>query len=331
MRRARALPIGLASTAIALVGGCAPEPAAISPERAISTEAPQRGTDPAPVLTGVSEGVEVHWWLADDVGGGVGACLEPFIEPPWPPDPALRERWEKSGLRLVRLPRAKFAALQSKLPAVRPRYRQWVGWPSTWIEIFRGRRVGAAPLALAGARFDPPAGISRMLMRCWPVPGTEGDAVTLQLELLFQVQTRGAEASRDPFERPRIDPPEREGENIPAIALRAAIEDGYVYVITAETPGVVWPKSSAPPQQRDGAGFAPPIDDARETAQASEPSDAVGPPLPTALTEEEQPAPRHVSFGEAMMTSTGEKPDAPRHKVVLVVLPRAPEALRLLP
>lgn len=273
----------------------------------------------APVAAGIEdqsviEGLEVRWWLADDTDGAVGAALARFAEPVREPA-AIMSRWEASGLRLVRMPRDRWPAVEPALVPLNQRVRDLVGWAPEWREVFRGRRVGGEqPIIVDGARASLDRGVFRLLLRTFPAP--PGDDASrrgeVHTELAFQVVpiTTGRNA---PFETPRLQPVQDEGEVIRRLTLSAPLDPGYVYVLTSEAPGVEW-------SARDEA--APP--DPAET-DAMNQSEAQG------VFELGPPASGPRTLGEAALGASAQETGSRGAKAVIVLMPRAPASFQLLP
>lgn len=285
-------------------GSCSPAPRA----------EPGEPRTPPPIVTTAETGIEVHWWIADDTDGAVGRVLANFAEPAHPDDSALREAWALNGFRMVRAPALELDAIVASLPPVRIHQRQWVGWVTRWTEIFRGRRAGGAtPLLIDARRRSLDRGLTRALLRAWPSFDSEGDSparAVARVDLAFQLSRVPDEASLPAFATPEIVPPELEGDVFGALTLSDAMEEGFIYIITGETPGVTW---------RAGSGASgPPPEPARAPERAG--PDPLGPPVSAPLT-----------LGEAMFTRRADENAGPPVKALLVILPRTPESFRLLP
>lgn len=298
MRR-RAILIGAA-----LLAGCADRPAA--PPVVESTAAPE----PAPAI----EGLEALWWLADDSDERMGSVLARFVEPALPVDAALRERWRASGLRLVRVPIDRLPEIERELPPIAPRYRRPIGWTAEWSEVFRGRRLAASKWSVAGAPREFPAGVTRVLTRCWPVPrpGRAGEFVHLDIGVQFERETNPTTA--DPFAAPTISREEDRGEVIRELLLAEEIEAGFAYVITCEAPAATWRESTK--QTEEETGFSP---ESIEPPAKSPPPRRVGP----------QPA-AAPTLGEASLQFESESDPPRRLRSIIVLTIRAKEGFRLL-
>lgn len=263
------------------------------------------------------EGLEVRWWVVDDTEGIIGSALGPFLDGALPSE-ARHAAWRSSGLRIARLSESELASIESAWPPNSQRYAHWVGWAAAWTEVFRGRRVGAAPVVINGRSFAPVQGVARLLARCWPVPPADPEAPpSIHLELAFQIQP--AAERPDPFERPRIEPEETRGPVLRELTAGLTLDPGAVLILTAEDPAVEWtyraPADRQPPTPT-------PADGERSAAQRSliNGSSVLGPDL-------EKP----ISFGEAMLATPGSESDPRRLRAVIILIARAHRPYRLLP
>ncbi len=276
------------------------------------------------MLTTADSGIEIHWWITSDADHRVGARLARMLEPALPQDPALRSLWRSAGLRLVRAPVSDMIPLERDLPASHMRRHQWVGWATRWTEIFRGRRAGGrAPLIVEGRRISLPMGTLRVLMRAWPGPDPQDHTrAIVRLELAFQLHHPEPAAARSLLEPPTFTPLEEEGPVFRSLTLETSLEDGYIYIITAEAPDIDWHASDAEPEPDDvipdDVAPSKPADASTQTAGSS--GDPFGPPVSSALT-----------IGQAMMTASGSESQIGSAKVLLIILPRAPDRYRLIP
>jgi len=296
--------VALTGLLAAGVASCSPAPRDRQP-----TEAP---VTPPPIVTTADAGLEVHWWITDDTDGAVGRALAAWTDPAMPPDPALRDAWSLNGFRMVRAPALDLAEISTRLPPVHMRQRQWVGWVTRWTEVFRGRRAGGAvPLLIDAQRRSLPRGTLRVLLRCWPSFEGTGDAperAVARLELAFQMDESGDEPAQSAFAAPAVVAPQSEGEVFRALTFSGALEEGFIYIITGEAPGVEW-KPGAP-------GRAPESGPSASGAA----TESLGPPVSAPLT-----------LGEAMFTRRADEDAGPPVKALLVLLPRTPDSYRLLP
>ncbi len=295
------------------LGACAsnppPPPTVVAP-RAPAVELPP-GV-PAPLVTTATDGLEVHWWLTDDSAGKVARALGAFLEPAQPSDEALRQRWESSGLRMVRAPIDRIADIEQSLPAIQQRRRQWVGWATQWTEVFRGRTAGGAgPIIVDGSARTLPRGTLRILARCWPAPargGIEGPH-QVRIEVVLQHVPEETPTAAAAFTEPAVRLPESEGECFAALAWEGVLEPGFIYLIAPEAPGIAW-----------GRGTTSPKD------QAAAPPDQPTPGAPTGPL-----ASGPLTIGQAMMSFSPGEVARGSPKAVLMFLPRPPKDYRLLP
>jgi hypothetical protein len=194
------------------------------------------------------EGLEVWWWLADDSDGQVGAAVAALMDASLAPGISERQlaRWEKNGLRWVRVPLERLGELERSARPLRVTARTAYGWPTLWTEVFRGSRVGrtggrAVLVTDEGGEGVTP-GRLRMIARCWEAPtiGASGPTEAVRLELAVQSQTKGISPDDEPFALPKVMPAEEQGDVLRALTIETTLERGAAYVITSEKPGVVW-------------------------------------------------------------------------------------------
>jgi len=203
--------------------------------------------------------------------------------------------WSLNGVRWMRLPASKLGELEAALPAVQQKEQAWVGWASTWTEVYRARAEssGVALADVEGSRLLAP-GRARLIARCWSAPefGPDGGLVQrLRLELTVQsmsTRRRGGDDLRDPSGAGIED----QGPVVRGLTVETALDEGFVEVITSERPGVVWGVE----------------------ALAGEPAGAEGGYGP--------PAPEVRSLGDVLMVTSGIGRDGPPLKAVLVLVPR---------
>lgn len=291
----RALCVLCASVAILFVG-CAKK------KVAAEGEAPAVGVVEAPAAPIAKSGLEVWWWLADDSNGQVGEIVAGLSDPAVAPGVTekQRERWERNGLRWVRVPAEKLAELERSARPLRVTARTAYGWPTAWTEVFRGSRVGRGSGRVVlvtdqgGEAVTP--GRMRLLARCWeaPMAGPDGLTTAVRLELAVQSQTKGITPDDEPFALPKVMPSEEQGEVLRILTVETTLERGAAYVITSEKPGVVWGVSEEDMAvQSDGHGTQ------------------YGPKGPTPTT-----------VGEAMMTASVPEEKGKVAKAVVVVIVR---------
>lgn len=302
-------------------------------------QAPRSTAAPAPIVTTANDGLEVHWWIADDTDGAVGHALSIYADPALPDAEHIRARWNANGLRMVQVPQEQFAGLQSRLPAVRAQRKLWVGWVTSWTEIVRGRRAGgASPLIIDGQRSPMPFGVLRLIARCWPAPAEPqaadqwGGPAMVRLELACQLQVEENADVRDVFAQPRIAAVQDEGPVFRQLTLETLLDPQFVYVITSEAPNVVWSSRGASMTQTlspqapvnsgagDDASAGEPEASFEVEVRAALPFDSIGPPVSSPLT-----------VGQAMLSASHSETGWRDIRIIVVLIPRALERFQLLP
>ncbi len=262
-----------------------------------SKPAPRSAANFDPSIRGGTNGLEVRWWLTGDTNARVAAVLAPYISNPLPMTPAQAERWNLNGFRMVRAPLAHLPSLQSQLPPIAAIQSTWLGWAREWIEAMRGRRVRPDRALIIDANpRELPAGSLRFLARAWSAPSASGPVLRVELATQLLEQSK-LDIQSDPYARPAILPAEQEGEVFRGLTLAAALEPGFVYIITAEKPGIVWGEETDTPEER----------------LTNDPS--FGPELPRPLT-----------LGQAMLSATAADTGSAPAKALVVLVPRLPTA-----
>lgn len=279
---------------------------------------PERGPGAADPARVERPGLEVVWWVADDTEGRAGMALAAHLDPPQPEAAAVRERWRTSGLRMARVPLERLEQIQAATPSIAQRYRQPIGWTPAWTEVFRGRRVGEHPVAIAGARRTLPRGVMRLLARCWPSPAA-GSEPLIHLDLAWQCQPDALSKAANPFERPVTLTEDQRGEIITELTLDAAVAPGFAYLITCEAPATEWLTRRVEGGAHE-SGFSPPPELADSPPIRAAPAGPLAPMLGTPLT-----------LGEASLGSVSNDETPRKSKAIIAVIVRAAPGYRLLP
>jgi hypothetical protein len=274
-----------------------------------------------PLVDRVSKGLEVQWWVADDTDGAVGAALFDLADGAAPLPPERARALIDNGLRLVRVPIAKLAELQTRLPTLRTLERTWFGSVVDWKPIFTGLRleptIRAAEGNVRASTSDPvllingvpervAPGVLRIIGRSWTASSTAGEA--LRLEAAVQLQTAVRDQAVAALKLKNAGPTSvvEEGRVFASTSLDIALPAGFAYVLVPESPGVEWKDARA--RKR-----------AKAEAQAGEGSGTAGPDVAPPRT-----------IGEAMMSVQSRPPTGPNDspalrrpiKAVVVLVPR---------
>lgn len=182
------------------------------------------------------DGVELRWWAANDRAGAAGAAIGSVMSPGAVLPPALAQRWNESGLRLVRVPRESIQTLLDAAPPAGQFSRDWKGWMGRWTPVFRGAAIDRrAGFVIDGRRESLGPGAPRVLMRAWPAPTAQGPVVRLDIALQF-VDGRTDASRLTPDRASPVDA----GRVLTALTAELALDPAFVYVLTSETPGVQW-------------------------------------------------------------------------------------------
>lgn len=290
----------LAALFAAWVGGCAP---AAAPRARAEPFAPPHATTSAdilaePVVAGGASGLELRVVVVDDVDESVARALQRFVGEPSPLDDATARRWRDGGLRMVRVPLGELASVLASLHLTGRLDREWLGQCPDWRPLFLSASTSAGqPVRVEGGLMRPGEGRFRVLIRGWTAP-TGGDPV-VRVELAVQHVPAHTDA---PFSAPAARSLLAEGLVFPSLAVRAALEGGAAYVIVPESPEADWTGPGAGASERDAA---PPAQGPREA------------PSPT--------------VGELTLMGNTDRVTGRANKAIVVLIPRVPARLTLLP
>lgn len=272
-----------------------------------------RDTSPSPRL-GLSvdrsssiDGVELRWWAANDNANGVASAIASVMEHGQVLPSRLADRWDESGLRLVRIPRDKLPALLAAAPPQGQYARDWKGWMGQWLPVFRGPPIDhRATFTIDNRPRLLGPGAPRVLMRAWPAPTALGPVVRLDLAFQFADDTapipEGPAAGFIPANTQAI----RAGQVINELTAELALDPAYAYLLTCESPGVAW---SDPPQSSDAQ---------------SPPPDASAPPAPGPA------AAPSTTIGQRLF-SFSLADSAQKRRIIVVIVPELASDFALLP
>lgn len=308
MRRSAAAIPTAATALAACLAGCAG-----APTDAVATATPPVAMDViSPVVRGANDGLEVQWFIIDDEQNQLFDTLLPYAHQPFPIDEPTRADWAVNGMRLVRVPLDDLPGVIASLPTRGAPRREWLGWATDWREAFRGGRItDSFPIVLNRARARLEPGVLRLITRAWSAPADSGPVI--RVELAAQLE-RTPGTRRDVlaplWEQPTEDQLSAiaQGETLPRLALEAALEPGYAYLIVPCAPEAPWITDDAEQAGAYSGGLTP-------VSERAPDGPAQG---PTALPP--------ATIGEAMLTAY---PDA-NMKAIVALTPRTPVRFRLL-
>lgn len=314
-RCTQSLPLALS---LACLVSCAREGPAPLADRSANT------AESDPTSTQRTPGLSITWWVVDDTDSAVVRTLSPHTDPPLPADPALRDRWRTSGLRLVRVPEAQLDVISAALPPASERYTLAAGWNAQWSEIFRARRLPAGRLQLAGRWEQFPAGFLRLLARCWATPGTRAlDEPIVRLDLTFQVLPPRRNEDNDPFSDPKIEAEESRGRMLHELEALLRPQRGFAYILTSESPDTPWnsePRGTATPD----TGFSPPDDPDQPSSNPPAPRRTSTNPLDVLVA-------RPPTIGEAGFGVEPRDTSPRKMKAIVILRIEHPDRVTLLP
>ncbi|MCA9307258.1 MAG: hypothetical protein KDA16_12040 [Phycisphaerales bacterium] len=240
MNSARAISSALIGSALALLPACASDNNAPN-----NKPAPRLGLDVG--RSASVDGVELRWWTANDNADAVTTALAALVEPDSVLPARLAARWDESGLRIARLKREALGELLETAPPVSQYARDWKGWMGAWLPVFRGRAIDRrAPFTIDNRPRMLGPGAPRILMRAWPAPTAQGPVVRLDLALQFVDE--GAPRANDQSAGliPATAAPVNAGDIIHELTAELALDPAYLYILTCESPAVVWNNNRAP-------------------------------------------------------------------------------------
>lgn len=324
-----------------------------------------------PFIRGNPIGIELHWWLARDAQGDIARALAPHSGPTDFLPVETIERLRLSGLRVVAVPLSEVFVLHQIAPPRSGWSRRWLGQAPEWVQLLRTREIEAGTRAvLYGSESRLPEGVLRLLGRGWIVPERferEGEPVigaSMRIEVATQLQQRDPQRDgRNIFELPRIElvTPDlyEQGPTLEQTLLELTVPPGYAIVLTTDLPESDWSRvegvtrenlvealqrreASEEPEEGDdsdveeapprfGPSPAPAPEDVEaesddESLQMFETLDAPMPSMEGAFGPRAAPVP---SVGQIML-ETRDRLSRPMRGVIILI-PRLPERLRLLP
>lgn len=283
-----------------------------------------------PVVWGADSGLELRWWVVregvaaaaatageDSPDGAstiptIAGALAPYVDRPTPVPPALRQRWEANGLRVLAVPPEELDALRRALPLVGQVHRQWLGQVPQWLDVVNGPMQPddvVAMLDTGPVTLEP--GRVRLLSRCWIAPDDEGERAVLRLDLALQHVVATRWRANPELTAALALPPARTEEGLVFGRLVAELtcRGQEALVIVPERPGVVWAEAGGSESSgADGAGSA---GDASPTAE-------VGPPLP-----------RPPTIGELLLAGGALESPTVSSRAMVILIPHVPERFTL--
>lgn len=277
-----------------LLGACAAKP---------------RAERDAPAPAEARPGVELTWWVVDDlpVEGGppLRDTLAALASRPVPVAPESLAAWKANGLRVLAVPSTDAALLQSRLNLVGPLQNQWVGEAPSWIDLAKS---AVADRSMTVVLDNGPAmfrdGRLGLAMRTWiaPDPAPTPQAATLPAAVILELAPRHVPWRAIESGLPRLpgdDTARPEPLIFDRLRLSAVMRGHDALLILPESPGEQW---NAPPA-------------AAPTASIPHIGPEV-PPLPT--------------LGEALLSDTVAVPGR-RARIMILIRATIPRRFELLP
>lgn len=255
-------------------------------------------------------GLETMTWVISDTTGEVGRALAAYAAVPTPAKAEQTRVWRAGGLRIVAVPEADLQRLRSSLSLTGPQQQRWNGELSTWTPILAGpawegeRQLSIAtgatlrerePVSLATGRM-------RLLARAYVMPTLSGEALESRLKIELVPQHEEPDGSARALQRQLRGggDAEQRGMVFKRMTLEFVARPGECYLITADAPEMEW------------------------TADTERSSDTPGPEMTLEGRVDAPP-----TLGEAMLTSAADDGTL-RARVILVLIPRAPDTFTLI-
>jgi len=302
----------------AILGACASRPSHV-PMNDVS-----RGDIGAhAIVSAKSNGMEVRWWFAEDHDGRVGSALAQYAGNPVALRDGEQRTLEASGVRITRIPLEDVAQLSAEIGTLGSRKRTWLSATGVWSEVYRGRRVSdSVPIMLGGRRTRLDTGILRMLGRVWIAHTLDGQI--LRADFATQLYVPEVLGAGTVFKAPQFKEEIEKGGVLRALSFHCMLDSAFAYVIVCEEPGAVWESLVSD----EGDAGEREIDSV-ENVSTVEQDEGAFDQLPDLLPG--PPAKRPLTLGEVLLSARAEETGGVPIKSVIVVIPRLPSEVRLLP
>jgi hypothetical protein len=257
---------------------------------------PEAGAAPAG-----DNGLEIRQWIVADDSHRLGSAIVGF-DSGWSEPPPQLDALAANGIRMARILRRDLPALHDAVGGSTLDQTWWHGQVTEWRPIHR-RALGTSTrgVAIDGQARRYGGGAFELTLRAWTTQTEDGPRLILELVPYFARTLAPTVAPIRPDRAPR-------GEPVDSLAITFALEAGYAYLITCESPSVRWQAAAS-----DGeASPATDISDAGEVRGSVGPQGAFGPDIAGPVT-----------LGELLFR--GEAEGAARG--VLILIPRLPASL----
>lgn len=285
------------------MGGCSHTPKPVSPPTST-------------VESSGGYGLELRLWPVNDSAGSIARIFSPFDQAESPIDKRTLTRLSNSGLRALVVPTDSLDLLASQLHFDGKIEKQAARERTDWSVFVAGKAWnGFVTLRSADGNMELRAGQLRLIGRGWIAPGRIENS-TIPAVLRVEIAGRHVEQASGYSQFEEMLKPQsqrsKETDGLPLDALKLSIElkADQSLVLLSEDPDLDW---------ADAARLSNYIEkepEANEETDAAK-SQKVGPAVPKTST-----------LGHALLTDALFQFE-PRHRAILVIVPRVPAEFRL--
>ena len=259
-------------------------------------------------------GLEIRWWVVDDESEKLSTTLLTLGKSEGLVSKEEEIKMRDNGFRLVRVPFSRFSLLQSRLEISKEITSDWLGQVPTWITVMSGPQLPEGQyVRIAGRERAIPAGWYDFRLRCWLVP--TGGLPRLDVDLMPQFHRKARSGVKIPREISSSSP----SGDITDAMINLQLERDYVYLLTAESPDILWSCTT----EEISTGHVPGAVLKKQSSDADniETGDKAGPRATSV-----------PAVGELMMrpSDVAWLPGQGR-RIVAVLIPRLPTGFSLLP
>ncbi|MFK7758964.1 MAG: hypothetical protein AB8C13_03335 [Phycisphaerales bacterium] len=264
----------------------------------------------------LQRGIELRVITADDSQSRVGRSLGKYSGAgEGSIDPVDQERWNSWGLRWVVVPVSELDAFIASQDLTNAIEKKWMGEFHQWRSVLRTGEIRNAPVRIgpsSASMYRTLSGRPQMIARVWTTPQVTPDGVQALLHLDLGIQMTTPRSAIAQWAEPKLPSVFDDGPLIEELTLSQVLDSSSALVLVGEDPDIVWTQQ----EQNDEILI-------EETGPAS--AQQIGPA---------SPAPR--SLGQRMLSTSGTGFIAPGmryvppKKVVIILIPRAGGAYRLL-
>ncbi|MBS0189653.1 MAG: hypothetical protein U0573_09485 [Phycisphaerales bacterium] len=259
-------------------------------------------------------GLELRLWPIDNPPASLARALTGFDQSASPIDRKSFERLSASGLRALVVPASDLDEIASRLHFDGKIEKQSARERSDWSVFVAGKAwSGYVTLRTADGNLALRAGQLRLVGRAWIAPGAMGEdkiPAVLRIELAGRhVESRDSYGKLEEILNPAVQRPgDLQGLALPSLGLSIELQAGQALLLIPEDPDLDWDKAARLPNY---------IEKEPEKNEQEAQSQLVGPAIPKTAT-----------LGQALLSDALTEFE-PRHRAILVLVPRLPAEFRL--